>query len=133
MCQCGCGDTAIDLAFKIERGPTVAYQLYRGCSECFAGIGIMLSFFDKAGAREWCENAPTRNVKPDESGGNRGEFNLPIFDVDDLIAASKDMDTDSINKRNGYRTFQDWLEDKGLALIQGAIRHRAAKAAKEKT
>ena len=123
MCQCGCGDTYIDRAFKIDRGPTVAYQLYRGCGECHPGIGVMLSFFNREGAREWVRgSAETIPVKPDDSGGNCGEFNIPIFEVSDLVAASEEMGPSLIGKKHGYANLQDWLEDNGLELIQTAIR-----------
>ncbi len=124
MCQCGCGDTSIERAFKIERGPTIGYQLYRGCADCHQGIGVDLLFYNRAGVKDWVSCKVEAAPKADEYGGNKGSgVAIPLFEVKDLIAASKDptIDPGPIGPRSGYRTVAEWLEDHGLRLIQGAL------------
>ncbi len=119
MCQCGCGDTAIERAFKVDRGPTIGYQVYRGCKDCHAGIGVDLYFYNSEGARDWCRGSVTEKApKGDEYGGNNGAgIALPLFDVADLVEESK-----SLEPISEYDSLADWLEDFGLDLIQGALR-----------
>ena len=122
MGQCGCGETNVERAFKLPTGVVVAYDIYHGCDECFAGPGVTV-FVYTDDTSEWLESAKIEKYEPDEYGGNRGT-GIPIsfFEVRDLIEAAKNIGGVELNEDDGYESVDGWLEDYGLQMMQDAMR-----------
>lgn len=119
MGQCGCGETSVEHGYKLPSGVVVAYDIYRGCRDCFAGPAINVFVYPN-GKSEWLRHAKIEELKPDEYGGNHGH-GIPIsfFEVRDLIAAAKQiggLDWDE----DGYG-FEEWMEENGLQMMQSAL------------
>lgn len=129
MCQCGCGERPFDYAVKLRPNTVLGVRIYDGCRDCHQGIGVDISAFDSV-MSEYLRFAKPFVLTPDEFGGDGGNgFPLPIFEVRDLIAAAKDLEAD--NEVLEYHGITDWLEDRGLQLLQGARRHSDKRIAKE--
>lgn len=130
MCQCGCGDTAIEKAWKLPNGNVLAYQQYRGCRECFAGPGVSLLLFDTPKS-EWLEGVKIQSIKPDKYGGDGGHgLAFSFFEVQDLQKQAAEMEEgDAVTEYSGYGGLSEWLNEHGLELLQGAMRKFEARIA----
>lgn len=121
MGQCGCGETVPENGFKLPSGLVVAYDVYRGCRDCFSGPAVCIYVYPNAKS-EWLQHAKIEPYKPDEYGGNHGHgIPVSLFEVEDLINAAKAIG-ELKTSRDGYLTFADWLEDNGLRMMQDAMR-----------
>jgi len=133
MCQCGCGEMPIEKAYALTRRCVLGIKVYEGCRDCFPGLAVDISVFNSAGV-EWLDHFEReeidRTVKPDEYGGNGGRgIPVPIIDVECLRDQARELvKADPIK---GYRTLDAWLEEYGLALLQGAARKFSVKYAKQ--
>lgn len=124
MGQCGCGETNPERGFKLPSGAVVAYDIYRGCDGCFRGPAVSVYVYNN-GKSEWLRHAKVEPYKPDEYGGNHGHgICFGLFEVSDLRAEAVELTKEgSIGRRQDqYASLDDWLEDYGLRLIQGAMR-----------
>jgi hypothetical protein len=121
MCQCGCADTWIDKAFKIPSGVVVAYDVYYGCRECFAGPGLTIYVYPNAKS-EWIRDVKIEPYIPDEYGGESGH-GIPVsfFEVQDLVKAAESIGGTKLEE-DGYDSVTAWLEDYGLEMMQDAMR-----------
>ena len=120
MCQCGCGDTNIDKGFRLPSGEIVAYDVYHGCAECFAGPGVTFYVYPNKKAI-WLEGVDIEKYQPDENGGNQGGgIAVSFFEVNDLVEAAKEIGDTELNAQ-GYDSVEDWLSDFGLDMMQKAM------------
>lgn len=121
MCQCGCGEFGTEKAYKLPSGEVIAYGIYEGCSDCFAGPGISIYAYPDA-TSEWIEDTPIEDYKPDEFGGNHGHgISLSFFEVRDFIKAAQEIGGTSLDE-DGYNSVEDWLEENGLEMMQKAMK-----------
>jgi hypothetical protein len=119
MGQCGCGEYQPERQYSV-RGCVFGIVLYPGCDYCAETLAIDPYFFTKDS--EFIVDRPTENVKPDEYGGPLG-LGFEIFSVADLREAAKECDpVIDPNKQDAYSNMEDWLDDYGLQLLQGALR-----------
>lgn len=126
MCQCGCGDFQADQVLPIQRGPLVSVSIYRGCADCFPGIAVDLNFFTRK--NEWTRGVRMQpTIVPSEDGGKYPDepqrqlgLPIPLFEVQDMIAAAKELDADASLAE--YGSIGDWLHDEGLEFLQTALR-----------
>src|SRR4051812_4848038 len=131
MCQCGCGEFPVENAYELPDGQVVGYGIYRGCADCNPGPGISIYVYPDRKS-EWLEQAEIEPYEPSEFGGNGGSgISFGLFEVEDLQAEAKDL-TDgegaTIGRgRDQYRNIEDWLEDYGLRMVQGAMRRYASR------
>jgi hypothetical protein len=133
MCQCGCGDTNIERAYDLPGGKVLGVQVYRGCDGCFNGPAVSIMLFDRKGAKEWVGQwVEHEKITPDENGGNDGlGIGVPLFEVEDLRKSAKRMAAQET--LDEYGDIDDWLQDNGLELIQGAMEaFRLRRAEEEK-
>lgn len=124
MGHCGCGDTCLDKAYKLPDGKILAYQIYQGCSKCFAGPGVAFYAYPD-GKSPWLRLVKPEAFEPSEEGGNSGYgISIGLFEVEDLLAEAKHLEQQGRvgADEDDYATVQDWLGDFGLELIQGAMR-----------
>ena len=75
----------------------------------------------------WLDGAKIEKYIPDDFGGNHGfGISFGLFEVKDLEAEAKEIiakESGEIDPDGeGYTTIQDWLNDFGLVMIQGAMR-----------
>ena len=121
MGECGCGFTNPTQAFQITRPAWVGVQVYPGCRECYQGPMVDIMFFDKQGREDWLPHLSPERIDPDRYGGDQhpGGIQVPLFEVEDLVAAAKDAEEES--DLSEYACIADWLMDNGLALIQDAL------------
>lgn len=133
MGQCGCGDAYIEKGYELPGGTVVAYDIYHGCQECNPGPGISIFLYpSRESGRMWLDSAKIEKYTPDEFGGNHGHgIRFGLFEVEDLEAEAQEIiakESGEIDTEGeGYTTFQDWLHDFGLVMVQGAMqryRHR---------
>lgn len=119
MGQCGCGETRIDRAYRLPDGTVIAYDVYRGCLDCHSGPAVMFYVFPD-GKSPWLDGVKPEEYVPTVDGGESG-ISVSFFEVRDLIGAAREIG-DTKTTRSGYRTFEDWLQDNGLRMIQDATR-----------
>jgi hypothetical protein len=125
MCQCGCSNPYIEHAYELPNRQVVAYDVYHGCDQCFSGPGLNIYVYPNKKS-EWLRSAKIEQFKPDEYGGDGGSgIAINFFEVTDLKAEANEMEQQGCTigpADNQYATLQDWLDDFGLDLIQGAMR-----------
>lgn len=126
MGQCGCGDSGVERAYRLRPGVILGYRLYRGCRDCFAGPAVDITIWN-SGRNMFLDGLKIEEgPKPDEYGGDGGMgLAFPLFEVEDIIAQLTEMQiTRDIDKsgRTGYPTVEEWMEDYGLEMLQGALR-----------
>lgn len=127
MGECGCGGTVPHKILKI--GKDVMYvEIYRGCDYCETGIMVTVGIVtpEIAEMNGW---EPGETFEAGKDDWN--QFDFPIISKDDLIDAVKQMKDDDAIGENGYDNLTDWLQDRGLDLLQTAVRIRVAKTEKE--
>lgn len=129
MGACGCSDFYADRAFRLRDGAVLTYDLYHGCRECFEGIGVTISVF--TGKSPFVRDLKCEQLTANEYGGGDdcGVY-LPIVEVEDLVFAAGALEAEGGVGPNGedYPSIAAWLEDRGLELLQAAIRrHRERK------
>ena len=128
MFQCGCGDTYIEKGYELPDGTIVAYDVYHGCQDCHPGPGISIyAYPNRKAGRMWLSGAKIEKYAPDEFGGNEGRgISFGLFEVEDLVAEAEELVTVESGEigpsEDQYATIQDWLNDFGLRLVQGAMR-----------
>jgi len=123
MCQCGCGEFPVTEAYRLPKGQVIGIGIYRGCSDCFAGPGIVVYVYpSKRAGKEWLEGAKMQDYKPDEYGGNHGcGISLSFFEARDLAEAAKQIGTE-LSGEGWEMTIEEWLEENGLQMMQDAMR-----------
>lgn len=127
MGECGCGDWEADVIYRVKKPCIIGLRVYRGCRDCDTGVGVALDFFTPKS--EYIRDCDVSyDAIPDEYGADLP--GLPLFEVGDLIEASRTIDSKVGNGGNDYATIQDWLYDNGLTLIQEAMAIRDKKTKK---
>ena len=128
MGACGCEDFAPDLAFRLRDGSVLTYDLYRGCQECDAGIGVTLCVF--TGRSIWVRDLAKDDLKANNYGvGEAGVISINILEIQDLVDAAAEIEPEATvgQKEDDCPTVAAWLESYGLRLMQGAIQRRRAR------
>ena len=72
---------------------------------------------------------PTEAFEISKDDWNQLDF--PIIAPEDLIDAVKKMNDGNAVGKNGYENITDWLNDRGLELLQTAVSLRIAKTENE--
>jgi hypothetical protein len=136
MGECGCGSPYFRSAHRIAGSKvTLGVQVYPGCRDCCYGPGVVVSVFDRPDV-EWLEGVEVETVQPDDCGGSEGlGIPIPLFDMEDLVEAAKELCSEGEIGPDGWLSLAEWLEDgeSGYKLIYKAIarRERHALAGKE--
>lgn len=123
MGECGCGALYDDRGFILPEGKVLSHGLYRGCDDCYQGIGITLHFWDSSEV-EFLAGVELQKPKFDKYGGNEGQgYEINLFEVEDLIEAAKELWSGASigDGEDDYETLMDWLHDWGLEFIQKAL------------
>jgi hypothetical protein len=126
MCECGCGEMVPYEILDID-GKVMVVEIYRGCEDCDTGLMVSLNLFSSENATE--QNLiPTKKFELDKFGW--AQNNYPIVGKTDLIEAAKQMSADADFGEDGYESMTEWLEERGLELLQTALRLRLDEVAK---
>lgn len=129
MCQCGCAERPVEKAYQLTRRCVLGVKVYDGCQECFQGLAVDLTVFDSAKV-EWLEGVKIdHSVHPSQYGGSNPASGIPVpvIDVDALREQAKEMEAEG--GIAAWESFDAWLEEEGLRLLQGAARKFAVRYA----
>ena len=132
MCQCGCGERPVDEAYELTKHCILGVKIYDGCEGCFQGLAVDLTVYDSKSV-EWLRHLKIdKTVKPNEFGGSNPACGIPIPVIDVRALREQARELEEFDPMESRGTLDEWLEEYGLELLQGAARKFAARFAKEK-
>lgn len=120
MCECGCGEFIPEKVFRVGNR-ILALQVYPGCEDCGTGFGVDLQIFSLSEAKER-HIISTENFEPDKFGWNQMFF--PILGKEDLVEVAKLIEKTDGEPFENYDNMIEFLEEKGLDLLQKAFHIR---------
>lgn len=125
MCECGCGEFEAHKAVLVGDN-VIAFEIYQGCDSCDTGIIFTAHIFTKEEAEHWLINtSDLKQFKPDEFG--HAQIDFPLIGKDDVVKWAKEHEIDENgNTIEDYMSLEDYLEDRGLEMLQGGLRNRLA-------
>lgn len=118
MGECGCGEFQPYESFKIGDS-ILSLEIYKGCEYCNTGLMVTLNAFTPEEAENW-QLEDVKEIDPKEKGWLQHDF--PLLGKEDLLAALEEIQKEI--DVSEYGSFEDFLKDYGLELIQKGVRNR---------
>lgn len=123
MGQCGCGDMNPIAQYELPDGNLLVVDEYHGCRDCETPIGYTLHLFTPEEGKNWIFDPPVK-ILPDELGKV-----FPLIGKEEMILAAQEIEKEDgvfrvVFDGDEYASLSDFMHDKGLDLLQRAMRHR---------